>query len=480
MNQERDREIGPFEANLRLGRAEYFLHRSYLRSMPRMLGLVLGNACNIDCPHCYQEKNGDNLLRPADVAADLRREFLSLYPYLRTLRIQGGEALAYRGFGELVEDVASVTRRPVLSVSTNGTLLDDRWAERMVRLPFASVTISIDGATAATYARLRRGSQLESVLANAARLRKWKEKLNSSLPELDSFFVILRSNFREIPRYLALMHENGFTEVALQTVEINRANSTREPFLAEEEVLSARAEVAELYGLMRETLPRARACFRAVRVSGLKTLFETHGFDASFLREQENGLYPDSEDLALPPEARTGVHDRGIAGPFELCPNPWTTLFVAENGGVHLCFLAEPLGSLYEAPLIEIWNSPRAVAKRLQMIQGRYMASGCSQRWCAWREGKAAPCAAPEISAALREEALAVEPAAAGPFRVIGNPPVPSGLPAVRRTLLENNRRLKEMEQAVRAMDEEFQRMRRSILVRAAARISREWDRLNS
>src|SRR5260370_40407610 len=91
-----DRELEILENNLRLGRAEYFLQRSHLRSMPRSLGLVLGNACNIDCPHCYQEKNGDNLLRPADVGRQLRREFLSLYPYLSTLRVQGGEALAYR------------------------------------------------------------------------------------------------------------------------------------------------------------------------------------------------------------------------------------------------------------------------------------------------------------------------------------------------------------------------------------------------
>jgi sulfatase maturation enzyme AslB (radical SAM superfamily) len=123
-SQMADRELDILETNLRLGRAEYFLQRTYLRSMPRMLGLVLGNACNIDCPHCYQEKNGDNLLRPADIGHQLRREFLSLYPYLATLQVQGGEALAYRGFRELVEDVASVSHRPLLSVTTNGT---GRW-----------------------------------------------------------------------------------------------------------------------------------------------------------------------------------------------------------------------------------------------------------------------------------------------------------------------------------------------------------------
>ena len=473
-----DRELDILETNLRLGRAEYFLQRSYLRSMPRMLGLVLGNACNIDCPHCYQEKNGDNLLRPADIGQQLRREFLSFYPYLATLRIQGGEALAYSGFRELVEDVASVTRRPLLSIATNGTLIDDKWAERMVRLPFSSVTVSIDGGTPETYARMRRGSNLSLVLANVARIRKWKEKLNSSRPALDSFFVILRSNFREIPLYFKLMHENGFTDIALQTVEINRANSTREPLLARNETITDRRDIAELFALMRETLPRARRCFRHVRVSGLQTLFETHGYDASFTLEQDNGLYPDSDGLAEQNAGEGDAQMPGQASNFELCPNPWTTLFVAENGGVHLCFLSEPVGNLYEAPLVEIWNSPKAVAKRLRMIRGNYMASGCSSNWCSWREGKASNPLTADVAGRLREEAVAAAEMAS-PFPILGQEPVPSRLTAVRRVLSENTRRLAEMEQVVRAMDEEFQRMRRSILVRAAAHLARRWDRLS-
>jgi len=474
-----DLEFDILDTNRRLGRAEYFLQRSYLRSMPRMLGLVLGNACNIDCPHCYQEKNGDNLLRPADIGQQLRREFLSLYPYLATLQIQGGEALAYEGFRELVEDVASVTRRPLLSVTTNGTLIDEKWAERMVRLPFSSVTVSIDGGTPETYARMRRGSNLPLVLANVARIRKWKDRLNSARPALTSFFVILRSNFREIPLYLELMHENGFTEVALQTVEINRANSTREPLLAENETITDRRDVAELFALIREALPRARRSFRQVRVSGLQTLFEKYGYDTSFLLEQENGLYPDSDGLAAHDAGEDNAKIPGEAGNFELCPNPWTTLFVAENGGVHLCFLSEPVGNIYEAPLVEIWNSPKAIAKRLRMIRGNYMASGCSSNWCSWRDGKAVNPLAEDVAGPFREEAMMAAEMAA-PFPVLGQEAVPSRLTAVRQVMSENARKLTEMERIVQTMDEEFQRMRRSFLVRAAAHLARKWDRLRT
>ena len=363
-----------YEDNLRLSQIEYLQQHIYLRSQPRCLGLVLGNACNIDCPHCYQAKNGDNLLKPAEIGRELRREFMALYPYLNTLRVQGGEAFAYPGFAALIDDVAAAVQRPILSASTNGTLIDEDWAERIVRLPFSNLTVSIDGGTPETYARLRRGSDLGQVLANVRRIERWKKKLGSQLPHLDSFFVVMRSNFREIPRYLELMADHGFEEIALQTAEINANNTSREPTLVRDEAIAEEAEIRELHTLVEGVLPGARRRFRSIRTSGLTSLFEALGLSTTFLREETEGLYPDSGDLA--PEEPASI---------PLCPNPWTTLFVAENGDVHLCFLAEPVGNLYEAPLTDIWNSPRALAKRSHMISGRYLASGCSSRWCSWR-----------------------------------------------------------------------------------------------
>ncbi|MGJ5814640.1 radical SAM protein [Paludibaculum fermentans] len=368
-----DRE---YRQNLRLSQLEYEQGQVYLYSRPRCLGLVLGNACNIDCIHCYQSKNGANLLRPAEIGIQLRRELMAFYPYLSTLRIQGGEVLAMRGFRELVDDVTGLVDRKLISISTNGTLLDDAWAERLVRGPFVNITVSIDGGTRATYNRLRQGADLDQVLANINRVRNWKQQLHSDMPYLDSFFVIMRSNFREIPRYLQLMAEHGMGDVTLQTMELSTENTSRHPTLEADEAIRDRGEVEELYALMKETLPHHRQVFRTLRVTGLQSLFESHGLETAFLEEGRLGLYPDSDGLS--------------EGAFELCPNPWTTLFIAENGDAHVCFIAKPIGNLYAASLSTLWNSPAAMAKRSDMIAGRYLVSGCSAQFCGWREGHAA------------------------------------------------------------------------------------------
>jgi hypothetical protein len=76
------------------------------------------------------------------------------------------------------------------------------------------------------------------VLDNVRRIQHWKEKLGSPLPVLDSFFVVMRSNFREIPQYLERMHSAGFAEIALQTMEISPENLARHPTLERDEVIA--------------------------------------------------------------------------------------------------------------------------------------------------------------------------------------------------------------------------------------------------
>jgi hypothetical protein len=131
---------------------------------------------------------------------------------------------------------------------------------------------------------------------------------------------------------------------------------------------------------------------------------------------------------------------------IRLCPNPWSMMFVVENGDVLLCFLSEPVGNLYESPLMKIWNSPRAIAKRSEMIQGRYLSSGCSKLWCDWRDGKT--CAMPGSES--RKELLHVfkqmRDKVAIPESAPAPPELPGRLDAVRRLLENKERRILELE----------------------------------
>ncbi len=462
-----------YSDNLLLSQWEYEQRHVYLYSWPRCLGLVLGNACNIDCIHCYQAKTGDNLLRPPKIAEELRRELMAFYPHLSTLRIQGGEVFAIRGFRELIDDVAPLARRPILSISTNGTLIDEEWAERLVRTPFSSVTVSIDGGTRATYNRLRKGADLDQVLGNIDRVQSWKARLGSERPYLDSFFVVMRSNFREIPHYLELMQRHGMIGVALQTMQLSPENIARTPTLEADESIADRGEVEDLHAMLRDVLPRFRRVFHTVRVSGLQTLFETHGLSTAFLEEGEKSLYPDSEGLS--------------EGAFALCPNPWTTLFLVENGDARLCFHSQPIGNLYAEPLAALWNSPQAIAQRSDMAAGRYHASGCSPQYCGWREGKSGPCRNGDAGGQEWRGPAGTEPCRQAELETRGVLALVRRLVSEERrerselevhkrsleSLLEGGRRhIDHLEAKAREIEAEFGKYRRPWLVRAAHKAS--------
>lgn len=180
---------------------------------------------------------------------------------------------------------------------------------------------------------------------------------------------------RARPRALGLVLSNRCNLGCIHCYQA-KENTARTPSLVEDEVITSKQEAVEMHDLLRQALGSGRRKFRAIRVSGLTDLFAAHGLDGSFLREGTDGLYPESDDL------------RPDTGSFELCPNLWTTMLVNESGDVHLCFLAEPIGNLYETPLAEIWNSPRALANRSRLISGHYLAATCSGPSCSWREGR--------------------------------------------------------------------------------------------
>lgn len=476
-------EDAVYRANLRLNKAEYALRRLHLRSMPRYLSIVIGNDCNINCPHCYQVKTGDNLMRPPEIGEELRRELTAFYPYLSTLRIQGGEVFIIDGFEALLDDIASTIDRPVLSISTNGTLIDETWAERIVRTPFQSITVSIDGAEPETYAKLRRGADLKRVLDNVRRIGKWKSRLGSSLPKLDFFYLLMRSNFREIPRFIEISKDLGIPKTTFQTIVVDERNLSREPTLTEE-VISDPGEVRELYDIIRRVVEEEREHFELINISGLRSLFEENGLDTAFIREETFSLYPDNEGVDLNPntisrecleclamagegsrEEARAVGAEPAAGEntdeISLCPNPWTLMFITEYGNVHTCFMATPVGNLYETPLVRLWNSPMAISARGLMSSGRYGEAGCSGLWCSWREGRRLDALADlnrgEMIHRFREmvDAALAKPLHAGDEVVEST----SIIGAVRRMLTERDRRITELEWHLSDLCEKNRRM---------------------
>jgi len=160
------------------------------RYVPLSALVELTNACNVDCEHCYLDLIPDSKIG-ALATEDWRRIFRELKAEgCLFLTLSGGELLVRKDWYEL----ATYARRLgfALRLYTNGTLIDDRAADRIRDLKPLGVEISLLGGIALTHdAVVRRRGAFEKTLAGIRRLRERK------VPVLLKC-VVMRRNAHEV------------------------------------------------------------------------------------------------------------------------------------------------------------------------------------------------------------------------------------------------------------------------------------------
>ena len=124
---------------------------------------------------------------------------------------------------------------------------------------------------------------------------------------------------------------------------------------------------------------------------------------------------------------------------------------------MHLCFISQPIGNLYSESLSALWNSPKAIAKRRDMISGRYLASGCSRQYCGWREGKSSPPRSIHPGRQEWRELVRIQPSQQSELE-------PSGtLALVRRLVAEERRKGSELDVYKRSLESQLKSGQRHI-----------------
>jgi len=109
-------------------------------------------------------------------------------------------------------------------LSTNGILLEGELAERLLREGAYSINVSIDAGTPQTYARIRGRDRFEKVVSNLSRFSRLKKEFGSKT-HLTWVFVLMRSNYRELPEAVRVAADSGVDQFAIKQLE---SGNTRE------------------------------------------------------------------------------------------------------------------------------------------------------------------------------------------------------------------------------------------------------------
>ena len=131
----------------------YFRLLVLRRQVLRGVEFALTYDCNCDCGHCSAAHLRDSRRKPLalETIREAFRECLELGAL--NINLTGGEVLIRRDLDELVR--AARPRQCVVSVATNGILLDRNRAARLKKLGVRIVTISLDSADPEVHDRSR-------------------------------------------------------------------------------------------------------------------------------------------------------------------------------------------------------------------------------------------------------------------------------------------------------------------------------------
>lgn len=255
------------------------------------------------------------------------------------LHLQGlGEPLLHPKFFPMARYAAD--RGMHVTVTSNLSVLTERHAEQFATCGVRTVYVSVDGASAGTYERIRVGARFDRLERNVARLRAVAERCGT--PEIVLTAVVMRENLDEIADIVRLAARWGLPQLGVQHL---------------------------CHDFGESTLPARYAPMRAFVENQTLIDFDPQRVADAFARARgaaaENGV-----TLRLPPISPR-EHAPGTPGRSR-CDWPWHGPYITYDGtAMPCCIAATPdrssLGDLARDGVEAVWNGPGYAAFRKRL-----------------------------------------------------------------------------------------------------------------
>ena len=179
-----------------------------LKSYPRRLVLELTNACNLNCVMCGRNAADFKL---TSFNMDIFRSLEPLFDTIEEVTLMGwGEPTIHPNFLEMLETINKHSARKYFC--TNGMTLD-KIKNAIFDYKVDVFAVSLDGATYETNKKIRRGSDLNKIVANLKEIVKIKKERNLTYPYINIVFCAMKSNIEELLDLVKLASEVGVNEV---------------------------------------------------------------------------------------------------------------------------------------------------------------------------------------------------------------------------------------------------------------------------
>lgn len=187
--------------------------------------------CNLACRTCIRNVWDEPLGHMSSATFAHILAGLRDFPPPLTVFFGGfGEPLSHPDILDMVQQVKALGARAELI--TNGTLLSEERARRLIAVGLDVLWVSLDGATPASYTDVRLGAALPEVIANLERFRSLRPSSQLPAPEIGVVFVALERNYADLPDLLRLARRLGATRFLVSNVLPHTPEMRREVLYA--------------------------------------------------------------------------------------------------------------------------------------------------------------------------------------------------------------------------------------------------------
>ncbi|MDI6846340.1 MAG: radical SAM protein [Candidatus Saccharicenans sp.] len=183
----------------------------------RRLYLEPTSGCNLKCQTCIRNTWNEPFGSMSFELFERSCQQLKELPFLQSVMLAGfGEPLYHPEVVEMVRALKKAARVSV-EITTNGTLLNEQLAERLLEAGLDRLWVSFDGTSETSFDDIRRGASFRLVLKNVQKLRELATEMNRTLA-IGISFVVMRDNIDDIKNIEELIREVGADQVLISNV----------------------------------------------------------------------------------------------------------------------------------------------------------------------------------------------------------------------------------------------------------------------
>lgn len=315
---------------------------------PEIVQFDITNRCNNNCLCCW---NNSPLMGEPSQEMQMAKEYelpLALVKEtISELREMGTKTLFIAGGGEpfMHPHILEILRHAKkcnlkIFMNTNFTLVDTRAAEEIVDMKVDLIHVSLLAGTAKTYALVHPNKteedfyRIKELLQYIAHLKREKNQvLPVPQPHIDLYYVIFKTNYKEMARMVDLAIETGAND--LEFTPMDAIPGKTDSLLL---TGSQRAEALLALQLQAQRLEEYREIHKTTEPF-------IQQYD-SFLRRLSSRRSSDGEHEASTVTGRP-------------CYVGWGFARILANGNVNPCLKAHRItvGNIYRQSFREIWNS---------------------------------------------------------------------------------------------------------------------------